>query len=105
MKSKRTKATNISKKVKEIVYARDNGMCIVCGKQGLPNAHYVRRSQGGLGIEQNIVTLCLKCHSDFDNGLKRKEIENIIKEYLKSKYPDWNELDLGYDKWKDFKIK
>ena len=99
MKSKRTKATNISKKVKEIVYARDNGMCIVCRKQGLPNAHYVRRSQGGLGIEQNIVTLCLKCHNDFDNGLKRKEIENIIKEYLKSKYPEWNEKDLIYNKW------
>ena len=60
MKSKRAKALDISKQVKEIVFARDKGKCVVCGNSYnvMPNAHYIPRSKGGLGIEQNIVTLC-----------------------------------------------
>ena len=46
MKSKRSKLTDIPKEVKEIVFKRDNGKCILCGKDGLPNAHFIRRSQG-----------------------------------------------------------
>lgn len=100
MKSKRSKACEIPKKVKEIVYERDSGRCIVCGKNGIPNAHYIRRSQGGLGIEQNIVTLCTKCHHDFDNGNMRQKIGKIIHDYLQSIYDDWDEKDLIYDKWR-----
>lgn len=105
MKSKRSKATDIPKKVKEAVFKRDGGMCInKCGRPGIPNAHYIRRSQNGLGIEQNVVCLCIQCHHDYDNGFKREEIGNNIKNYLKSIYGDsWNEKDLVYDKWKDFR--
>lgn len=106
MKSKRTKLTDISPKIKEIVYIRDKGLCVVCGKQGIPNAHYIRRSQGGLGIEQNIVTLCTECHHNFDNGFYREQIGAVIREYLKSIYGlNWNEKDLIYNKWINFKIK
>lgn len=105
MKSKRTKLTDIPPKVKQAVYIRDKGLCIICGKQGIPNAHYIRRSQGGLGIEQNIVTLCQKCHHDYDNGQYRQMYGEIIRDYLQSIYKDWNADDLIYDKWKDFKIK
>lgn len=99
-KSKRAKATDIPKKVKEIVYTRDKGKCVVCGKAGIPNAHYIRRSQGGLGIEQNVVTLCTTCHNDFDNGFKREEIGTMIREYLKCIYGDsWKEERLIYSKW------
>ena len=86
---KMTKATSISQKVKDKVKARDGGRCIICGRPGIPNAHYIRRSQGGLGIEENIVTLCPECHHDFDNGSKRKEIGDYIAEYLERWYPDF----------------
>ena len=86
-KHKETKQTSISSKVKLKVKARDKGRCIVCGAPGIPNAHYIRRSQGGLGIEENIVTLCPRCHHDFDNGSRRQEIGDYIAEYLERFYP------------------
>ena len=52
-----TKATSIPPEVKKAVYIRDNGFCVLCGSPyGDPVAHVVRRSQGGKGIERNIVT-------------------------------------------------
>ena len=106
-KSKRAKATDISAKVKKAVWERDNGRCVVCGNSYnvMPNAHYIPRSRGGLGVERNIVTLCTnltpnKCHYRFDFGTKdqRQQIHDIIKRYLQSKYDDWNEEDLYYKK-------
>ena len=45
MKSKRSKATDIPRKVREAVYERDRGMCVnKCGRPGIPNAHYIRRT-------------------------------------------------------------
>lgn len=111
MKSKRSKATDIPMLVKEKVFARDKGRCVVCGNtyNVMPNAHYISRSKGGLGIEENIVTLCTeltvnKCHRKYDFGTKeeRKKIGNIIKEYLQSKYPNWNEKELVYKKWSNY---
>ncbi len=93
-KSKRSKATEISKEVRALVYERDNMSCIVCGKHGAPNAHYIRRSQSGKGVERNVVTLCGVCHHDFDNGSRRQEIGDIILNYLMSCYPDWNREDV-----------
>lgn len=114
MKSKRTKATSISKKVKEVVWERDKGRCVVCGNSCnvMPNAHYIARSHGGMGIEENIVTLCTeltpnKCHRKYDFGTKeeREYIGERIKKYLMSKYPDWNESKLYYRKWDEQKWK
>ena len=99
MKSKRAKACNITLRVKQAVYERDLGLCVICHKQGIPNAHYIRRSQGGLGIEQNVVTLCMTCHNDYDNGSKREEYGQIIENYLSSIYDNWNKEDLVYKKW------
>ena len=108
-KSARTKATDISQKVKRAVWERDGGRCVVCGNSYnvMPNAHYIPRSRGGLGVEQNIVTLCTnlthnQCHYRYDFGRKeeRQMIHDIIKRYLQSKYEDWNEDDLYYKKGK-----
>ena len=96
---KRTKACAISKKTKIRVYERDKGRCIFCGAPGLPEAHYIARSQGGLGIEQNIVTVCRPCHDRMDNSTDRKKMLKVAAGHLKSFYPDWNEKDLIYDKW------
>lgn len=97
MKSKRSKSTDIPMKVKKVVWERDNQCCILCDNHNaMPNAHYISRAQGGLGIEENIVTLCGGCHFKYDNTAQRKEIKESLKDYLKSKYPDWDERNLIY---------
>lgn len=104
--SKMSKACDISERVRKTVYDRDSHKCIICGsRNGIPNAHYLRRSQGGLGVEQNIVTLCQECHHEFDNGKQGENYKTAIKAYLMAHYDDWNEKNLVYDKWKEFEIK
>lgn len=101
---KRTKATSIPPKVREEVEERDNHCCIFCGS---PNArgeaHFIRRSQGGLGIPQNLLTLCRIHHRLFDESDFSDMYKQKAREYLKSKYPGWNEEDLVYNKWKGLK--
>jgi hypothetical protein len=60
-------------------------------------AHYISRAQGGLGIEQNILTLCTKCHAKFD-GADREEMRPVLRAHLKGCYEGWNEADLVYKK-------
>ena len=89
------------------MWERDGGRCVICGNRHnvMPNAHYISRAHGGLGIEQNVVTLCTcltdnKCHHAYDNGTKeeRQAIKERIAEYLKGIYPDWDEENLVYKK-------
>ena len=99
--SKRAKALQIPKDVKKAVYERDNGLCVVCGRSGLPEAHFIPRSAGGLGIEQNIVCLCREHHDlfDFGDGEVVAAIADVIRAHLRECYPDWNENDLIYKKY------
>lgn len=108
MKSKLTKATDISLKVKKEAWERDGGKCVVCGNRVnvMPNAHYIRRSQGGLGIAKNIFTACTnltgnQCHRRFDEGTEdeQEKLGAKIRTYFKSVYPDWDEKDLYYRKY------
>ena len=69
------------------------------GAPGLPEAHYIRRSQLGRGIEQNIVTLCRECHREFDEGKKHNEYKEKIQTYLDLLYPDFSDYDRIYHKW------
>ena len=102
MKSKRSKACDISQKVKEVVWERDNQRCIFCGSpQAMPNAHYIPRSKGGLGIEENVVTLCIRCHHAYDNTVQRDNMGCFIEGYLKGKYPEWSKEKLIYNRWGD----
>jgi 5-methylcytosine-specific restriction endonuclease McrA len=94
---RRTKALQISPDVKRRVWERD-GRCILCHRPGSPDAHYIPRSQGGLGIEKNIVTLCQSCHMAYDQGFARRELGIEIRAYLMKCYPDWDEADLVYRK-------
>lgn len=101
-KTKRAKATDIPKSVKEIVWDRDGHACVICGtKNAMPNGHIISRAQSGKGIEQNIVTLCMNCHRRYDQTTDRKNIKRFLIEYIKGFYPDWNEQDVVYDKWKE----
>mgnify|MGYP003476139933 FL=1 len=96
---KRTKALSIPKRVKDAVWKRDGGCCVLCGSpRAHPNAHYISRAQGGLGIERNIVTLCINCHRRYDQTADRAEIRLDLREYLESRYPDWDESQLIYKK-------
>ena len=102
-KHKRTKATNIPLKVKKIVWERDNHKCIYCGRyvlQDCANAHFIKRSQGGLGIPENIVTLCSECHYQEDFGQDTKVYEEHIEKYLKEIYgSNWSKEKLIYRKY------
>lgn len=97
-KTKRAAALEITRDVKRIVSARDGYRCIICGALGLPNAHFISRSHGGLGIEENIVTLCYSCHMRFDQSTERESLRRIIAEYLRDHYPGWDPENLVYRK-------
>lgn len=99
--TKRTRALSITKKTKMIVWERDNHRCIFCQKLVpwyMANSHLVKRSQGGLGIEKNIITNCEQCHHQLDDTPKRKELFDYAVRYLNMKYKDFNLDDLTYKK-------
>ena len=96
--NRRTRACAISPKVKRAVLGRDEGLCIFCGRPGLPEAHIVPRSHGGLGIEQNIVTVCRACHDRMDNSTDRRRMIGIAEKYMRMKYPGWEEEQCVYRK-------
>lgn len=99
MKSKRTKACEITPEVRAVVEERDGGRCIFCGKPGRGEAHYINRSQGGLGVPENIITVCRYCHNQMDNGLITQIYRDKAEQYLKSKYPEWDKSKLVFSKW------
>lgn len=94
-KSKRSRECDIPQKIKAKVWERDGYRRIICGGPGAPNSHYIRRSKGGLGIEQNIVTMCIYCHDAYD-GVAHARLEPQVRAYLKSKYPGWSPYKLIY---------
>ena len=63
--------------------------------------HYINKSAGGLGIEQNGVLGCRYHHMLLDNGNKglREEMLQIMEKHLKKHYPGWNRENLIYKKW------
>lgn len=102
-KHKLTKATEIPKKIKLIVWERDEHKCIFCHNPvtwHYANSHYIKRSHSGLGINpKNIMTNCERCHKKFEESKYRNEMKIIAKNHLKKIYPDWKEEDLVYKKY------
>lgn len=108
-----TKERAIGPAVKAAVRERDSidgwPCCIWCGAPyAEPEVHFIPRSQGGLGIEENILTLCRRCHFRFDHTADRAEMQAYFRKYLRSKYPGWcearliqNRKRLNYGKKKD----
>lgn len=93
-----TKAKQIPASVKRAVWERDHGECVICHAPGEPTAHYISRGQGGLGIEENVLTLCSGCHRRYDQGIGREQTRRILRKYLQSHYPGWDESKLIYRK-------
>ena len=101
--SKRSKACAIPPAVRAAVEFRDGWRCIYCKAAGRGEAHIVPRSQGGLGVPENIVTICRQCHDWMDNGLRTQEYYDTAVEYIKQFYPDWSEENVKYNKWGSIK--
>lgn len=101
MKSKRTKLTSITKKVKEIVWKRDKGRCIFCGSTNAnPEAHAILSgAYGGLGVEKNIVTVCRPCHMKMDNSIEQKQYKTFARKYLEAIYGAIKEEEVKYTKY------
>ena len=113
-KSKQARAREFSPKARQEIYYRDNGNCIFCRRRyhmegatwlalEIKSAmHYIPRAKGGLGIPQNGAVGCQHHHEMMDNGNhgRRQEMLGIFREYLMEQYPDWNEEELVYSKWK-----
>ena len=102
MKSKLAKATWISKEVKRKVWERDHMACIYCHRRvpvKCANSHYIKRSQLGLGIEQNIVTACPNCHYKYDFGVNCKDMINYTRNYLSTFYGALKRSELTYHKY------
>ena len=111
---KDTMARDFDKRTKIAIALRDSidgwPCCVFCGAPApqyrdgddLPltwsNAHYIARSQGGLGIARNGLTLCPTCHRKYDQSTAREEMRGYFREYLQDSYDDWNEADLVYRK-------
>ena len=97
---KQTIACDISPQVKAKVWERDGQCCIICGNpHAMPNSHYISRAKQGLGVEQNVVTMCAACHHQMDNGDLQNEYRQATRDYLMGIYPNWNEEELIYSKY------
>lgn len=51
------------------------------------------------GIEENIFTACNNCHKEHDEGENQLAMQEKSKNYLSSKYVDWNIENLIYKKY------
>lgn len=102
LSSKRAKACAIPTKVKQKVWERDNHCSIFSGSPyAFPECHYIPRSKGGLGIEENIFTATREEHFKHDSGTpeEREYYHRKAREYFQKMYPNWNEEDLYYKKY------
>lgn len=101
-KHKQTKEKEVTKAVKIAVWNRDKHKCIFCKKVvdvSYANAHFIPRSAGGLGIEENIFTACEDCHREQDNGKNTKLYDKKAESYLKRIYgKKWDKKKLFYKK-------
>lgn len=106
---KDTKTRDFDRKTKIAIMLRDSidgwPCCVNCGAAApsnespvWSNAHFIARSQGGMGTEQNGLTLCPVCHHLYDQSTAREEMRGYFREYLQDSYEGWNEAELYYKK-------
>lgn len=97
---KQTRARRASKKTRLEVYERDGGKCIICGRHtNLTLAHYISRAHNGLGIKENLGTVCIYCHHEMDHTSKRQKKLEEFRIYLDSHYPDFPDEERVWKRW------
>lgn len=95
---RQTKYTGISHDVYQTVFERDGGRCVYCGAPSpLQCAHYVSRARGGMGVPENLVMLCMRCHQAMDQG-GGADIKTEVRDYLTLHYDGWTEDAQKYKK-------
>lgn len=87
--------TEISSEVRKKVYERDSyegaTCCVLCGRPNNIHVHHViSRGRGGMGIEENLVCLCVNCHTYYHKTHDAAS-EDFMRRYLANKYPGWSE--------------
>ena len=120
--NKRARQAQIDNKTRQIVHDRDEEMnypykCLFCrmgyklegatpyNTSSFEIMHIVPRSQGGLGRDaKNLVTGCMYHHRMLDESENRKDMMEIINEYMSDIYMDWDTEKLVYDKWGSLKV-
>lgn len=107
---KDTKARDFDRKAKVAISERDSiegwPCCVFCGLAApaplaWSNAHFISRSQGGLGIPENGLTLCPGCHGRYDQETGREEMRGYFRNYLQEQHPGWDESKLYYRRHQD----
>jgi 5-methylcytosine-specific restriction endonuclease McrA len=100
--SYQSKACDVSPKIRDTVKRRDNMCCVVCGfPYALTIAHvFINRSHGGLGVKENLATLCIECHSKLDHGKKihSESVRVPLESYMNKLYPSLDIKKLKYEK-------
>lgn len=96
---KDTKERDFDRGTKIAIMVRDSiegwPCCVFCGAAAptntpvWSNAHFIARSQAGLGIEWNGLTLCPSCHRRYDQTTERAEMREFFRDYLRDKYYGW----------------
>lgn len=71
--------------------------CVVSERDAC--AHLIPRSQGGMGVEKNILTLCPRCHREYDEGPDRDYWKAFFTKYLTGIYGPIERSEVVYDKW------
>lgn len=100
-RSKRSLATDFTSIVRKEVLLRDKGFCVYCGNMhNIQIHHYIERSLNGLGIKENLVCLCVECHMRLHSNDKGNVIKKTVKKYLDKLYPNFDDKDRKYDKWR-----
>ena len=104
------------KKARKEIYERDGqwgNPCLFCRRNYrrekadpfatsiFETMHIVSRAQGGLGIAQNGIIGCKYHHRMFDQSENRKDMLEIIRNYMKFIYEDWDIEHLSYSKERD----
>lgn len=98
MRSKVTKATDITLEVRKQVIERDGGLCIFCGSPAVDIMHYISKGRLGLGVKENIACGCRSCHTRLDHSGERKEMLEKFKEKLDKFYPEFTDEERKYKK-------
>jgi 5-methylcytosine-specific restriction endonuclease McrA len=80
-------AKPIPKKIIKAVLERDEGICQYCGRQGVNIHHIVPAGMGGkrIHIKENLITLCLDCHS---RAHSNREMREFTYEWSRRLYGD-----------------
>lgn len=112
-KKKHRTRYDFAPEVMQRIFERDGEQCLFCRLGYYTECkspmlleiadimHFMNKSQGGLGVEENGVTGCRYHHGLLDNGHigLRDEMLEIMEEYLRNIYPEWDKTKLVYNKW------